>query len=219
MNVQRIPKKIHQIYGIFDDGVPIEDISIFKEYTEKTKQFANHYGYEYKLWNLKECEELLVDHFPQYIQLWNDFRYPIQRADFIRYCILFVEGGWYIDCDVYPLRDLKLFHSDFHIFCCWNTDSRRLPYNAVMGSTNRNPLFLKIMELCENRTYEKQSKDIYEKWTGRLVFQTTGHFMLNSIVPKDSIHNIIETHNPNKGINEYNSNAYFYDSNISSWYQ
>ena len=219
MNVQRIPKKIHQIYGIFGDGVPIEQIPVFKEYSEKTKQFAKHYGYQYKMWDLKECEELLVDYFPQYIELWNNFRFPIQRADFIRYCILFIEGGWYIDCDVYPLRDLKSFHNKFHVFTTWSSDSRRLPYNAVMATTDRNPLFLKILKLCEEKTYEKQSKDIYDKWKGRLVYQTTGHFLLNSIVPKDSVYDLIEIHNKNKGIDEYNDKAYFHDANISSWYQ
>jgi inositol phosphorylceramide mannosyltransferase catalytic subunit len=168
MNIQRIPKKIHQIYGIFDDGVPIEDIPIFKEYTMKTKQFAEHYGYEYKLWDLRECELLLVEHFPHYIELWNNFRYGIQRADFIRYLILFIEGGWYIDCDVYPLHDLTPLLNKFHVFTTWSSDSRRLPYNAVMGTTDRNPFFLKIMNLCEQRTYEKQNKVIYDKWKGRL---------------------------------------------------
>jgi hypothetical protein len=42
--------------------------------------------------------------------------------------------------------------------------------------------------------------------------------MLNSIVPKDSIYDLIEIHNKNKGIDEYNDKAYFHDANISSWY-
>jgi len=79
---------IHQIYGIFNDGIKLEDISIFKEAVSKTKQFCDDNNYEYKMWSLEDCEKLLAEHYPEYIQLWNDFTYPVQRADFIRYCIL-----------------------------------------------------------------------------------------------------------------------------------
>ena len=72
-----IPRKIHQVFWSFTasgaEGKELNDIPKFKEYTTKTQQFANHYGYEYKLWSLKDCEELIVEYFPQYIELWNDF--------------------------------------------------------------------------------------------------------------------------------------------------
>lgn len=213
-----IPKKIHQIYGIFNDGKPIEDFPKFKEHTIKTEQFAKHYGYEYKLWSLKDCEELIVEYFPQYIELWNDFRFPIQRCDFIRYLILFIHGGWYLDCDVYPLQDLTPLENNNQVFTTWHIDYKRLPYNAVMGSNYRNPLFLDIIEECEKRTYDKQSKSIYDKWKGRLVFQTTGHYMLNSVIDKKDVHDLLTVFNEKKNINSSSHNPYFHDSNISSWW-
>jgi len=58
-----IPRKIHQVFWSFTasgaEGKELNDIPKFKEYTTKTQQFANHYGYEYKLWSLKDCEEFL----------------------------------------------------------------------------------------------------------------------------------------------------------------
>ena len=213
-----IPKKIHQIYGIFNDGKSLDDIPKFKEHTTKVKQFAEHYGYEYKLWDLKDCEELLVEYFPQYIVLWTEFRYPIQRCDFIRYLILFIHGGWYLDCDVYPIQDLTPLENNQQVFTTWHIDKDKLPYNAVMGSTYRNPLFLNIMESVERRTYEKQSKKIYETWKGRLVFQTTGHYMLKRHVPKEDIHDLLTVFNEKKKINNSSDNPYFHDSNISSWW-
>jgi len=213
-----IPKKIHQIYGLFNDGKSIEQIPKFKEHTLKTEQFAKHYGYEYKLWDLKECEELLIEHFPQYIELWQEFRYPIQRCDFIRYLILFIHGGWYIDCDVFPLQDLTPLENNNQCFTRWSIDKNKLPYNAVFGSTDRNPLFLDIIEDIEKRTYEKQGKKIYETWKGRLVFQTTGHHMLKRHVPKKDIHDLLTVFNQKKHIDCSSHNPYFHDSNISSWW-
>lgn len=212
-----IPRKIHQIFWSFTNK-ELDDIPKFKEYTTKTKQFADHYGYEYKLWSLKDCEELIVEYFPQYIVLWTEFRHDIQRCDFIRYLILFIHGGWYLDCDVYPIQDMKPLENSQQVFTTWHIDKNKLPYNAVMGSNFRNPLFLDIMRDVENRTYEKQSKKIYDTWKGRLVFQTTGHHMLKRHVPKEDIHDLLTVFNEKKHINSSSKNPYFHDSNISSWW-
>jgi len=217
-----IPRKIHQIFWSFTasgaDPKELNDIPKFKECTDKTKEFAKKYGYEYKLWDLKDCEEFLVEYFVEYIDLWNEFRYPIQKCDFIRYLILFIHGGWYLDCDVYPLQDLSPLENNNQCFTTWHIDHKRLPYNAVMGSNFRNPLFIDIMRDVENRTYEKQSQKIYDKWIGRLVFQTTGHWMLKRHVPKEDIHDLLTVFNEHKHIDCSSKNPYFHDSNISSWY-
>jgi len=212
----KINKKIHQVYGIFDDGKKLEDIEVFKQNTIKTKQFADKYGYEYKLWSLKDCEELLVDYFSEYIELWTNFRYPIQKADFIRYCILYVYGGWYIDCDVYPLKDISPLENNNQVFV--RGAAGDLPYNAVMGSIKDNSLFLDIMKDVEKRTYEKQNMDIYEVWKGRLVFHTTGQNMLKKHIAEEDLHDILTVVNKTKKINISSNDPYFHDSNISSWY-
>lgn len=212
-----IAKKIHQIFWSFT-GKQLSDIPKFKEHTTKTEQFARVYGYEYKLWSLKDCEELIVEYFPQYIELWNTFRYDIQRCDFIRYLILYIHGGWYLDCDCYPIQDLSPLEIHEQVFTTWHIDKDKLPYNAIMGSTYRNPLFLDIIEDVEKRTYEKQSKSIYDTWKGRLIFQTTGHHMLKKHIPKKDIYDLLTIFNEKKKINISSHNPYFYDSNISSWW-
>ena len=35
-----IPRIVHQIYGIFDDGVKIKDISEFRDSTIKTEKYC-----------------------------------------------------------------------------------------------------------------------------------------------------------------------------------
>ena len=98
---------IHKVYGIFDDGIFLSDIPIFQDNVDATKEFCKKHNYEYKLWDLKDCEKLIQEDYSEYQDLWNDFRYAIQRADFIRYCILHKYGGIYIDCDIRPMKDLQ----------------------------------------------------------------------------------------------------------------
>ena len=214
---------IHQIYGIFDDGISLDQIPVFKKNVGLTKQFCKEHNYEYKMWNLKMCEELIIEKYPEYICLWSEFRYPIQQADFIRYLILHDYGGWYVDCDVYPIQNLDSllgFANEVkECFTTWSNDHKRKPYNAVMYSVAKNPLFIEIMKEVEKRVIEKQQIKQYDTWKGRLVFYTTGHHMLASIVPKSSIHELMLIYNEEKGIYISADNPYFYDENISSWFQ
>ena len=213
-----IPKLIHQVYGIFNDKIPLSEIHAFQRCVGETKEFCKEHEYEYKMWGLKECEELICDKYLHYIDLWNSFRYPIQKADFIRYLILYEYGGWYVDCDAFPIQDLSSLSNHNEVFTTWDDDKNRLPYNAVMGSSVKNQLFLNIMIICERRTYEKQQMDIYDTWKARLVFQTTGHHMLNEIVEKESIHNLMLIHNKKKELYVTSPNPYFMDECVSLWY-
>ena len=213
-----IPKTIHQIYGIFNDGIKLEDIDVFRESVDETKRYCEEYDYQYKMWSLKDCEELICEYFPQYICLWNEFRFPIQRADFIRYLILYQYGGWYVDCDVYPIQDLSSMSHYEQVFTTWASDTKRLPYNAVMGSQVNNKLFIKICDDIILRVLEKQSMKIYDTWKGRLVFQTTGHHMLKKHLDDSSIFELMMIYNKKKKIFTTSDNPYFYDHCASIWY-
>ena len=216
-----IPKIIHQVFWKFSDK-ELHEIPSFKRCTSETKEFCEEYGYEYKMWGLKECEELICDKYLHYVDLWNEFRYPIQKCDFIRYLILYEFGGWYVDCDAFPIQDLESLSDKDEIFTTWNNDKKRLPYNAVMGSSSKNPLFLNIMITSERRTYEKQQMDIYNTWKARLVFHTTGHHLLAEVLAKsnrkESIHNLMLIHNSNKKVFVTSPNPYFMDECVSLWY-
>ena len=219
---------IHQVFWKFKDK-ELSEIPVFKKNVQRTKQFCKQHNYEYKMWDLKDSEELIVEKYPEYICLWSEFRFDIQRCDFIRYLILHEYGGWYVDCDVYPIQNLdSIFQNNCDVgfanevvkecFTTWSDDIHRLPYNAVMYSSKNNPLFIEIMKEVEKRVIEKQAIKQYDTWKGRLVFQTTGHRMLASVVPKSSIHELMLIHNEEKGIYISADNPYFYDENITSWW-
>lgn len=213
---------VHQIYGIFDDGIPLKDIPVFYENVKKTKAFCKKKGYKYKMWNLKGCIELVKKYYPEYLSLWNDFTLPIQRADFIRYLILNRYGGIYIDCDIHPLKSLDdLFKKDY-FFVTWHDDKQKLPYNAVMGSKKGEKLFLEIAEESKRSFYEKVKDPIYKKWKGRFVFQTTGHRMLERVLKKnnvkDHVLDVLRVKTKDNRTVEGN-NPYFEDDNASVWFK
>ena len=84
-----IPKLVHQIYwGFNDNGVLLKDIKEYKGAVDQNELYCLTNNIKYKMWNKKDIELLLVDKYPEYIDLYNEFRYDIQRADFIRYIMI-----------------------------------------------------------------------------------------------------------------------------------
>jgi mannosyltransferase OCH1-like enzyme len=165
---------IHQVYGVFNDGKPIEDIPIFDTMSQRTQAYCKEKHINYKMWDNDMCNEL-INKYPHYKELYENFREKIQKADFIRYLILYDEGGIYVDCDVAPIGDVSEL---------WNNDKRKLPYNAVLGSQSKNVLYEDIFKEIIKSNKEKSKMDIYDTWKGRFVFQTTGHYMLQRVLKK-----------------------------------
>ena len=215
-------KLIHQIFWSFDEKKTIEDFPNFLVNTQLTKFICRDQNIEYKLWNEEDCNNLIQSDFHTFQDLWDDFFYPIQKVDFIKYCILHKYGGIYLDCDVKPYKPFsELFEKEF-FFCHWHDDKKKLPYNAVMGSQEKNELIKSIMCECERSFYEKRNIEIYGEWIGRFVFQTTGHHMLERVMKQEKIDkdkyflDIIKINTKDRVVK--GENYFFEDDNVSAWY-
>lgn len=58
------------------------------------------------LWTDAKSREFIAKEYPWFLDTYDDYKYPIQRADAIRYFILHHYGGIYLDLDVGCLRPL-----------------------------------------------------------------------------------------------------------------
>ncbi|KAI5478283.1 MFS transporter [Pseudohyphozyma bogoriensis] len=88
----RIPRIIHQTWKTAD--VP--------ERWAKVRQgcLDLHPDYEYMLWTDESSREFIATHYPWFLQAFDGYPYPIQRADAIRYFVLHHYGGIYMDLDI-----------------------------------------------------------------------------------------------------------------------
>lgn len=214
-----IPKVIHQIWYNFGEGKTIDDYPRFVECLSKNRSFCASLGYGHILWDNETCDALILNTFPQYLQLWKDFSQPIQRVDFIRYCIISTYGGIYLDLDVKIIQDPTPLLDKSFFFTTWNDDARRLPYNAVLGAEAGLSLYGEILAHCQESFYEKSQMEIYKTWIGRFVYQSTGHFMLQRVLKKHKIKTMdLLKVNTKKGDVVSSENPYFEDWNISSWF-
>src|SRR5437660_3781494 len=65
-----------------------------------------HPDFEYRFYDDAMIDTFLTAHFPEYKREYLAFRFRIQRYDFFRYLAIYKFGGFYLDPDVFLIRDL-----------------------------------------------------------------------------------------------------------------
>lgn len=93
---EKIPRIIHQTWK--DDHLPPRWQAIHDECA------AMHPDYEYMLWTDADSRKFIDEHYHWFINVFDAYPYPIQRADAIRYFVLHHYGGIYMDLDIGCLR-------------------------------------------------------------------------------------------------------------------
>jgi mannosyltransferase OCH1-like enzyme len=93
-----IYKTIHQIW----DGkrTPPEWDQWIKSWTD------NHPHWDYILWSADDCRNLIVEQFPWFLEMYDNYQFNIQRLDAIRYFILYNMGGLYCDLDIWCTKNI-----------------------------------------------------------------------------------------------------------------
>jgi mannosyltransferase OCH1-like enzyme len=160
-----IPKIIHQTY--INESIPAH----WQEAQQSCIDL--HEDYEYILWTDAKSREFVAAEFPWFLETFDGYQFPIQRADAIRYFVLAHFGGVYIDLDdVRILSSATIAFSSYLLFK--NIPYRRLTHpqqgcrrrldplltysawvrrtvptgisNDVMGATPHHPFFLKVID-------------------------------------------------------------------------
>ncbi|KAI4791661.1 putative MIPC synthase subunit [Aureobasidium sp. EXF-8845] len=132
---QLIPKIIHQTY--INESIP----EVWQEPQKSCIEL--HKDWEYKLWTDALSREFIAAEYPWFLETFDNYEYPIQRADSIRYFVLAHYGGIYLDLDDGCNRRLDPLLS----YPAWVR--RTLPTgisNDAMGSVPRHPFFLRVID-------------------------------------------------------------------------
>lgn len=71
-----------------------------------------HPGYVFEFWDDARADEFVREEFVDIYPTWSGYKYPIQRADSLRYMVLYKYGGIFLDLDLHcrrPLDPLRRF--------------------------------------------------------------------------------------------------------------
>jgi mannosyltransferase OCH1-like enzyme len=68
---------------------------------------TRHPDWDYRLWTDDDNRQLVVDHFPSLLKLYDGYTTGIKRADLARYLVMCRHGGLYVDLDFECLRPVE----------------------------------------------------------------------------------------------------------------
>ncbi|RSL67406.1 hypothetical protein CEP51_012651 [Fusarium floridanum] len=100
-------------------------------------------GFEYKLWTDERAREFLSSEYPWFLETWDTYPFPIQRADAIRYFVLHHYGGIYLDMDTvchkpFPIDQIETDRKHNSLFQATKPTGIT---NDIMISSVRHPAF------------------------------------------------------------------------------
>jgi inositol phosphorylceramide mannosyltransferase catalytic subunit len=133
---QIIPKIIHQTYK--NESIPTR-----WQAAQQSCIDLHQPDYQYLLWTDDKSHAFIAKEYPWFLETFESYPHPIQRADAIRYFVLAHFGGIYIDLDDGCERRLDPLLS-YQAFV-----RRTVPTgisNDVMGAVPQHPFFLRVIK-------------------------------------------------------------------------
>lgn len=135
-----IPRLIHQTWKTTE--VPRSH----GDWVESVR--LNHPDYEYRLWTDDENLALVEEHFGWFSDRYRSFAHDIERADAIRYLILWRFGGIYVDLDIEFLRPMDVLirgNEPYFTLEAGPTTDQTVVSNALMAAEPGDPLFADLI--------------------------------------------------------------------------
>ena len=134
-DITYIPKVIYMTYHDID-SIPQYVFNNINKYCS---------GYELKIYNDSMCLEFLEKYYGKdAVDIFNNMELGCHKADFWRYCILYVFGGYYFDIktdfqthidDIFDNKKEKTWYS---VIC----ESNSCLYNGIIVTQSQNPVIL-----------------------------------------------------------------------------
>lgn len=105
--------------------------------------------YEYRYYSDESAQEYLRSHYGhRVVNAYNDLIPGAYKADFFRYCFLYMNGGVYLDCGMVCIVPLRKIVKPNDTFISAEDNGSNFVYNAFMCSTKGNCIVGKAIELC-----------------------------------------------------------------------
>ena len=169
----KIPRIIHQTWK--DKQIPDGLLQLSRTWTK------HHPDWEYRLWTDEDNHRFIAEHFPGFLSIYEQYPTAIQRVDAVRYLILYLHGGVFVDLDFactknmeYLLQPASCVFGQEPLEHCEIHEKPFIISNAFMASVPQHPFLLSVQK-------ELYRNDIDIDHRNNRVLETTGPFMLSRV--------------------------------------
>jgi inositol phosphorylceramide mannosyltransferase catalytic subunit len=130
-------------------------------------------------WTDKMNRHLVKTYAPWFLKTYDAFPIHIQRVDAVRYLILYLYGGIYVDLDFECYKNIDCFRKYDLVY----SYSGNMPFitNSIMMSRQNHPFWLSVL-----RTMQKQPPQKWYELKSYYVLRTTGPVMLDRVIQEYS---------------------------------
>ena len=125
-----IPKILHQIWS--DVNEPLPDFFIQLSRTWKN----SHPEWKYEFWDDNRMASFINTCEPYLADTYNNFKYDVQRWDFIRYLILYKTGGMYVDFDYECLESFDHYLVENKCYFAMEPEEHRIRFRQNIYFSN-----------------------------------------------------------------------------------
>ena len=169
----KIPQVIHQTWR--NHEIPPSFLEMAHTWQKQ------HPGWEYCFWTDEMNRNFIKQHFPIFLDQYDNYPTNIQRVDAFRYFVLYKYGGIYIDMDFQCLKNITPLIENASCVLgkepaehCAMHNKHVIISNALMASTAGHP-FMKA--LC----YELENDTHFTDHPNDRILETTGPFMVSRL--------------------------------------
>lgn len=132
-------------------------------------------GYNIRFFNDDDCVRYLTDHFdPSIIERYNQITQGAHRADLWRYCVLYREGGLYIDIKTVLTRPLSEFIPNDHNASVLSS----IPQTVYQGILSVPSPGDEVMRTCIAHILKTPQRHLDSKMLAYLNRQSYGYLMI-----------------------------------------
>jgi mannosyltransferase OCH1-like enzyme len=167
-----IPKIIHLTYKQ-KDTIP----DVWKDTIKVWQQ--KHPDWQVWFWDDNDNRKLIETKYSFFLPVYDSYEYGIQRADAVRYFILYTYGGLYSDLDIQPTKSFnRLFkvRKDIEVYLIKSSNISSYTTNCLMASKPKSKFWKHVFNELISSYYDPSWY-----WIGKhfKVMNTTGPIMLN----------------------------------------
>jgi mannosyltransferase OCH1-like enzyme len=153
---------------------------------ENIKKYASKY--KHIIYNDDECLEYIKNNYDdKVLETYNKLENKAHKADLWRYCILYKEGGLYMDIKVELIKDINNLFDPNILTTIFR---KKNIFNGLISTPKNNPLLLELINYMIDNRYEKITYQMFCKNFANTIRKYTNKPLSNSLFIVENIPNI-----------------------------
>ena len=153
---------------------------------DNVKKYASNYNH--LIFDDDECLDYIKNNYDdKVLETYNKLENKAHKADLFRYCILYKEGGLYMDIKVELIKDISNLFDPNILTTCFR---KKNIFNGIISTPKNNPLLLELINYMVDNRNEKKTYQMFCRNFADTIRKYTNKPLSNNLFVINNIPNI-----------------------------